>query len=260
MAASRLKIDIRRRKILELLEQEGQVTVAELSRRLGTTQTTLRNDLDTMAAEKRLVRVPGGALPRTQTAQDAPVEARDAFFAQKQAIAALTLEHIQDGDTLFLNSGSTTVYVAQALRARRRLCVVTNSLRAAAVLGQQPETHVVLLGGELNATYGFTCGDDAVQQLQRYQPAWAILSVDGVNAAQGVTTYHAEEAMVDRVMLQQAHNVIIAADHRKIGRAGFSGICRLSGHFTVITDQQAEAEELDAIRAVGAAVEVAQTI
>ena len=243
MAAGRLKIDIRRKRILELLAQNGQVTVAELSGLLNATQTTIRTDLDTMAAENRLVRIPGGP---------------DALAAQKRAIAAKVLSHIQDGDTLFLNSGSTTLRVAEALCARKRLCVVTNSIRAAEVLAGYPETHVVLLGGEINAIYGFTFGDDAVQQLGRYQPAWAILSVDGVNAVQGITTYHAEEAMVNRIMLQQAHRAIIAADRRKVGRAGFTGICRLDDRFTVITDSGAKPEELDEIRATGAAVEVAE--
>lgn len=257
--AGRLKIDIRRSRILELLAQNGQVTVAELSRLLETTQTTIRTDLDTMAAEGRLVRVPGGAIAAVPGQKNAAEEADDAFGAEKRAIAAQTLRHIQDGDTLFLNSGTTVLRVAEALCARRRLCVVTNSVGAAQVLARQPETHVVLVGGELNAVYGFTCGDDAIQQLGRYQPAWAILSVDGVNAAQGVTTYHAEEAMIDRMMLQQAHRTIIAADHRKIGRTGFTGICRLDSRFTVITDSGAKPEELEAIRAAGAAVETAET-
>ena len=259
MATGRLKIDIRRNKILELLAQNGQVTVAELSQLLDTTQTTIRTDLDTMAAEKRLVRIPGGAVavPAQAAQKDIPAERTDAFDVQKRAIAAQTLQHIQDGDTLFLNSGTTTLRIAEALCARKRLCVVTNSLRIAELLAGNPETHVVLLGGEINAIYGFTFGDDAIQQLGRYQPAWAILSVDGVNAAQGVTTYHAEEAMVNRMMLQKAHRTIIAADCRKIGRAGFTGIYQLDDHFTVITDSAAKREELDAIRAVGAAVEVA---
>ena len=258
MAAGRLKIDIRRNKILELLGQDGQVTVAELSRLLETTQTTIRTDLDTMAAEGRLIRIPGGALAAETRQKPAPESGADAFEAEKRAIAEQTLQHIRDGDTLFLNSGTTTLKVAEALCVRRRLCVVTNSIGAAQVLARQPQTHVVLIGGELNAMYGFTCGDDAIQQLERYQPAWAILSVDGVNAAQGVTTYHAEEAMLDRMMLRQAHRTIIAADHRKIGRAGFTGICRLDERFTVITDSGAKPEELEEIRAAGAAVEVAE--
>lgn len=103
MAAGRLKIDIRRNRILELLAQNGQVTVAELSQLLDTTQTTIRTDLDTMAAEKRLVRIPGGAVavPAQAAQKDIPAERTDAFDVQKRAIAAQTLQHIQDGDTLF---------------------------------------------------------------------------------------------------------------------------------------------------------------
>ena len=157
MAAGRLKIDIRRKRILELLAQNGQVTVAELSGLLNATQTTIRTDLDTMAAENRLVRIPGGAIAIPAQPVQTPVQeaAPDALAAQKRAIAAKVLSHIQDGDTLFLNSGSTTLRVAEALCARKRLCVVTNSIRAAEVLAGYPETHVVLLGGEINAIYGF---------------------------------------------------------------------------------------------------------
>ena len=247
MAAGRLKIDIRRKRILELLAQNGQVTVAELSGLLNATQTTIRTDLDTMAAENRLVRIPGGAIAIPAQPVQTPVQeaAPDALAAQKRAIAAKVLSHIQDGDTLFLNSGSTTLRVAEALCARKRLCVVTNSIRAAEVLAGYPETHVVLLGGEINAIYGFTFGDDAVQQLGRYQPAWAILSVDGVNAVQGITTYHAEESMVNRIMIQQAHRAIISADRRKVGRAGFHSIFRLDDRFTVISDSGARQAELD---------------
>ena len=120
MAAGRLKIDIRRKRILELLAQNGQVTVAELSGLLNATQTTIRTDLDTMAAENRLVRIPGGAIAIPAQPVQTPVQeaAPDALAAQKRAIAAKVLSHIQDGDTLFLNSGSTTLRVAEALCAR----------------------------------------------------------------------------------------------------------------------------------------------
>ena len=122
MAAGRLKIDIRRKRILELLAQNGQVTVAELSGLLNATQTTIRTDLDTMAAENRLVRIPGGAIAIPAQPVQTPVQetAPDALAAQKRAIAAKVLSHIQDGDTLFLNSGSTTLRVAEALCARKR--------------------------------------------------------------------------------------------------------------------------------------------
>lgn len=135
MAAGRLKIDIRRKKILELLAQNGQVTVTELSELLNATQTTIRTDLDTMAAENRLMRIPGGAIAVPAQPVQPPVQeaAPDTLAAQKRAIAAKTLSHIQDGDTLFLNSGSTTLRVAEALCVRKRLCVVTNSIRAAEV-------------------------------------------------------------------------------------------------------------------------------
>ena len=136
---------------------------------------------------------------------------------------------------------------------------MTNSLSAAAVLAQVPTVRVVLLGGEVNADYGFTYGGDAMQQLERYQPDWAVLSVDGVDAAQGLTTYHAEEAMIDRMMVHQARRVMITADHRKIGRAGFTKICDLGAGTVIVTDSGCDREALQALTQTGAQIRIART-
>ena len=234
MANGKLKIDIRRARILELLKQEGQLSIASLSKTLGVTQTTLRTDLDRLAADGLLVRVSGGAIPMPETA--AQTKAQISCAAEKTAIAKRVAAQIRDGDTLFLNSGTTTGLVAQMLREKNRLSVVTNSLSAAQTLGAVSGIRVVLLGGEINAEYGFTFGADAMEQLRRYQPSWAILSVDGVDAERGISTYHAEEAMIDRLMIQCAKKTILAADHRKIGRTGFSFVCSIFDGLRIVTD------------------------
>ena len=256
MAAGKLKIDIRRRQILELLGRSGQVTVCELSAALGATGVTIRSDLDALAASGQLQRVPGGAVlrPKRTEAPSAQIQC----LAEKQAIARAVLAHIADGSTLFINSGSTTFCAAQALEVRKRLNVVTNDLDTARLLAGRPDVRLVLLGGEVNADYGFTFGGDAMEQLQRYQPDWSILSVDGVDAAHGVTTYHAEEAIINRMMLERAHRAIIAADHRKLGRAGFTRICPLDSRFVVITDAGCPPEILAQLRETGAEVEAAE--
>lgn len=252
MASGKLKIDIRRKKIMELLARDGQVSVTELSEQLGVTQTTLRTDLDSLAADGLLVRVSGGAIPAPQKQPEQEISCAQ----EKTAIAKRILSHVHDGDTLFLNSGTTTLLIARYLCEKSRLSVVTNSLAVAQLLGATP-VRVVLLGGEINAEYGFTYGADAMEQLQRYQPTWAILSVDGVEAQHGISTYHAEEAMIDRLMIQCAGKTLLAADHRKIGRAGFSHVCNFFDGCYLVTDSACDRRALSELQQAGVPTDIA---
>ncbi len=257
MAGGKLKIDIRRQKILNMLKNEGQVTVKQLSNVLGTTPVTIRNDLDTLAQEARLVRTRGGAVKKTEDVQpDWRITdvSEIQLYEEKAAIAEKVLDYVHNGDTLFINSGTTTLMVAEALSKRRGLHVVTNSLAVASYMTRLPGIHVVLLGGELNANYGFTHGGDAVEQLGRYQPDWCILSVDGVDAEHGITTFHAEEVMIDRMMIEQSKKHIIVADHSKIGRAGFSRICGMHKQLITITSSGCERAALGRMEETGATV------
>ena len=253
MADSRLKIDIRRNRILSELRQNGSVTVAKLSEMLHATPVTIRNDLGALEQDGYLQRVKGGAVfsPRQSSSITPGLYARE---AEKKAIAHRVREMIQNGDTLFLNSGSTTYAVAAALKEHRNLNIVTNSLSVAAELGDHPSFRVILLGGEINAQYKFTYGGDAQEQLLRYQADWCILSVDGISADGGVTTYHAQEAILDKMMMEQSKRTLIAADHTKIGRTGFTKICSISPSLQLITDEQSDNQALHAMEVQGVSV------
>lgn len=233
MAAASLKIDARRQRILELLTQNGKVLVSELSALFGATPATIRSDLDALEQAGELERVQGGAICRVRLQ---PSAAQVAHLAEKQAIAAEVARRIPNGATLFLNAGTTTREIAAALRKHRNLNVVTNSIVVATELSGHPTFRVLLLGGELNVQYAFTCGGDAQEQLQKYQADFVILSIDGVCAESGVTTYHADEAIITRMMIEHAKHTIVAADHSKLGRVGFSLICPLIQVDTLITD------------------------
>lgn len=257
MADSKLKIDIRRDRILELLRQQGRVQVSDLSRALGTTPVTIRNDLDALERDGYLLRVQGGALLRDRSIPDWPAP-ETIRLAEKEAIARTIVEQVPDGSTLFLNSGTTTHCIARALAQRRSLNVVTNSLAVAMELGKQPMVHVLLLGGEINAQYGFTYGTDAEEQLRRYQALWAVLSVDGVSAQGGVTSFHAEETALDRMMIAHAKQVIIAADYSKIGRAGFTHICDAGAAVQLVTDRRCDPGAARELERLGVTVTLAQ--
>lgn len=249
MTDSRLKIDIRRKRILEQLRLEGKVTVSALCKSLGVTPVTIRNDLSILEQEGHLMRVQGGAVRRPGVVETGSSQIVNA--SQKQSIGHAIAQMVRDGDTLFINSGTTSEIVALELAARRNLNIVTNSLNVAARLGAVPSFRVLLVGGEINAQYGFTHGGDAQEQLSKYQADWAILSVDGISAKGGITTHHAEEAIIDRMMAAGAKQQLIAADSSKIGRAGFSRVCECSPMLTLVTNDGGDPEALQQLKECG---------
>jgi DeoR/GlpR family transcriptional regulator of sugar metabolism len=239
--AGELKIDTRRKKILEVLRRDGQVRVAQLSEALGATVVTIRSDLDALEQDGYLERTQGGAIQTMKNYYNLEFQRRkQEHLANKKAIAAMAASLVRDGDTLFINSGTTTYFTAVELKQRKNLNVVTNSISVAVELGGLPSFRVILLGGDINAQYSFTYGEDVKEQISRYRANWAILSVDGVNPGTGITTYHAEESVIDRIMIERAQTAAIVADSSKLGRESFSLISALSRGTVLITDREAD--------------------
>lgn len=230
-----VKIAARRESIMQLLIRMKKVSIAELSERLGVSLVTVRNDLDVLAESGELVRVAGGAILSAQGMQST---AAISHYQEKKEIARKAAALIEDGDTLFINSGTTTQLFAKALSDKRNLNIVTNSLSVATELGAVASFRVILLGGSVNSQYGFTSGADAQEHLHRFSADWAVLSVDGISARGDISTCHAEEAIIDRIMIQRAKRVLVVADHTKIGRAGFSFVERCNDKIEILTSQE----------------------
>lgn len=246
MASSKLKIDARRQKILQILSRDGQVRVSELSKQLDATPVTIRSDLDSLEKDGFLERIQGGAVQSAGNAYHMDfLQRRQQNSAVKKRLAAAVTDMIRDGDTIFLNSGTTTYYIAVELKKRKNLNIVTNSISAAVELGDHPTFRVILLGGDLNAQYSFTHGSDAQEQLRTYRADYCILSVDGISSETGVTTYHAEEAVMDRLMIERAACTIVAAESRKLGREGFSHVCEAEQIDWLVTDDAVSREAAD---------------
>ena len=213
--------------------KDGKVYIADLSQRFGASLVTIRSDLDFLAEEGKLVRMSGGGI--------LPSDNHDAkssivHYEEKLIIAEKAAALIQDGDTLFINSGTTTQLVAKKLANKRNLNIVTNSLSVATELGNIPSFRVILLGGSINSQYGFTYGADAQEHLSHFAADWAILSIDGVSNEGTLSTFHAEEAIIDRIMIAKSKHILIVADSTKIGRTGFSYVEKCNEKIQVLTN------------------------
>ena len=251
MAEGKLKIDIRRKKILEILKRDGKVFVSELCKTLGVTPVTIRTDLDTLESDGYVERISGGAV---YLGDGASLRTDIPKLHEKEEIAEKVVAMIKDGDTVFINSGTTTEVVASALMVRHGLNIVTNSLAAAAALRGASSFRIIMLGGELNAQYGFTYGADAEEKLGSIHADWAILSVDGVSADSGITTYHAEEAAINRIMIERSERALITADYTKIGRTGFMKICDTRADIAIVTNTDSDTAELSRLSECGVLV------
>jgi DeoR/GlpR family transcriptional regulator of sugar metabolism len=151
-------------------------------------------------------------------------------------IAAAAAVLVRDGETLFINSGTTAYYTALELKRRKNLNIVTNSIPIALELADYPSFRVTLLGGSINAQYSFTFGSNALEQLRQYRAQKTILSMDGIDVEAGLTTYHAEEATLNRIMMDRSDDTIVVAEGSKLGRESFSFVAVVSPVSLLVTD------------------------
>ena len=244
-----LNISDRRTRIVQMVNRDGRVRVADLSRLFGISEVTIRNDLSELENMDLLERTHGGATRTNKSYYRLTVQERMATNkSEKLAIAARAVAMINEGDTIFLNSGTTSMFIAQALKGIKNLLVVTNSPLAAQELGYSTECEVVLVGGNYDGKMAFTYGDDAVTQISRYRAGKFFFSCDGISATSGVMTYSTHEVDVNRKFMENSATVIAVADYSKIGhtsRISMGGIACLDA---LVTNACADAGELETIR------------
>ncbi|MFA5570343.1 MAG: DeoR/GlpR family DNA-binding transcription regulator [Sphaerochaetaceae bacterium] len=251
------KLNARRREIVEILGRENVVRVAQLSQYFGTSEVTIRSDLMELEQIGVLERIPGGALQTLKNYYTMDYHQRKAQnIDEKKRIAEVATSLVKDGETLLISAGTTTYYLALELKKLTNLKILTNSVSVATELGYNPTFKIVLLGGSFNSQYLFTYGDDAVEQLRGYRADKLFLSVDGVNVDSGLSTYHAEESGLVKLMLERSSTKIVIADHSKVGRESYSRLGSLEHIDYFITDKKSDAQLLKEIRSAG--VEVLQ--
>jgi DeoR family transcriptional regulator of aga operon len=259
-SAPRLLSGERRREIVARVERDGRVTVDELARHYGVSAVTIRTDLEALARAGALSRSHGGALPRaTAIVPDEPINAKAMrHHAQKRRIAQAAARLIRSGDTIILDSGSTTAEIAKQIRSLKLtgLTVITNALNIAQELAELTHVRVIMLGGMLRPLSRSLVGSAAEQALTRLHADRLFLGVDGIDATVGITTPDQLEATLNASMIHSAGETIAVADASKLGRRSLSVIAPVNSVRKLITDQGASAEQVAALRAQGIEVEL----
>lgn len=248
--------DERRSQIAELVMDRGRQSVERLAERFAVSPETIRRDLARLSEEGRVRKVHGGA-------QKAPLHTEGTFSERmaedapaKAAIAARLREVVRPGETLFIDTGSTTLAAARALAAVPGLTVVTNSHAVAAAFGAS--AHVFLLGGVYRADNRQTVGPLAIEQISRFQADRAILTVAALDAKAGAMDADFDEAHVARAMIANARTTVVLAAAAKFGRRAAFAVCRPQDIDLVVTDRPPPAELAMVLHGAGASVLVAE--
>lgn len=247
----------RHQRILAILSRSGATTVAQLAADLGVSGMTVRRDLQTLDEQGLLIKTYGGAIPaELNTSREIPYISKSLANAEaKQRIGRRAAALISEGDTIILDSGSTTLEVARQIEAAS-LMVVTNDVAIAYTLGLRPGISVALPGGLMQPNLYTLLRPEAVQFMSDLRVGKVFLAADAVHLEFGVTNRSLEEVPVKQAMIRAAHEVILVADSTKFGKEVFARVCQLEAVHRVITDADAPPELVSQLQARGIAVEL----
>jgi DeoR family transcriptional regulator, fructose operon transcriptional repressor len=248
--------ETRRRQLLDLIARRGYATLDELVRAMGVSESTVRRDLEALDLAGSIKRTHGGAVVSGEVrGMPAFDERTAAATAEKRAIGRAVAGMIDDGETVLLDGGTTTLEIARAL-VGRSVQVVTNSLAIAQLLAAAKETDLILIGGYVYPRTAVAMGPLAVATMQGIRVRRAVLGAGGI-VAEGVYNSNSLLVETERQMMKCGQEVLIVADHSKFGRLSLSRLCGLDEVHRVVTDPGLPGEYRDLLERSGVAVQVA---
>ena len=242
----------RRENIKKMLDSEGVVNAQELAGRFGVSTETIRRDLEILEKDGLIRRVHGGAVSLRRHINESAYQSRIMEHTpEKRAIAAKVAELIDDGDTVLISPGTTTLEVATFLTSKKNLTVITNSLPIAIQLTENPDINVCCLGGRVRGEDYAATGILSLENLELYNADKLILGVGCVSPEKGVTDYRMEEALILRRFTEAAPCIIGVADSSKFGQEAGFRICPVEKLDCLVTDEGADAKTRKIYRKLG---------
>lgn len=235
-----LYLEERRQAILELVQRVGRVSVADLSHQFGVSGVTIRADLQALAERNLVVRTHGGAVPAAAgISQLALAMRRQQQVAKKGRIGEAGAAMVADGDAIYLDSSSTSLAIAQHLKAHRHVTIVTNALAVAQEMLDAPGVEVVMSGGSLQKETASLIGVDGLAWLDRYNIRTGFFGAHGISDPEGLTDVNAEQAAFKRPLVAKSHRVVAVLDSTKWNQIGLASFAALDEIDVIITDMDA---------------------
>ena len=242
----------RRNAILEKLQVERRVVVSELSALYDVSEETIRRDLDKLENDGYAIKSYGGAVINENSNLDLPYNVRkNTNVLGKQKIAALISEMVHDGDNIMLDASSTAVAIAKAIKNKKDLTVITNSLEIALELIETPGCNVISTGGVATGSSFALVGSVTDKTLRSYYVDKAIISCKGINMYAGFTESDERHANNKASMFYMAKTKILAIDSSKFNKIAFAKIGDLKEISKIVTDKKPEEEWLQKFEELG---------
>ena len=232
--------------------------VNSLSKELGVSEVTIRNDLTRLEQKNMLIRARGGAIKLDRVGIDFTLSDKNKqHFEEKKYIGQAAAELIEEGDTIILDSGTTTFEIAKNLLKLADLTVITNALNVASQLAEHKNVNVIIPGGFLRKNSLSLVGATAEESFRNYFCDKLFLAVDGFSTAHGLSTPNVEEAHLNRIMIGISKKVIVVTDSSKFLKRSFAFIAPISEVDVVVTDSGIPLEEQKRLENAGIQVVIA---
>lgn len=248
----------RRVWILNKLEETGQVDVISLSKALNVSEVTIRNDLKRLEQKHALIRARGGAFKIERVGMDFTLSDKNKQHnEQKTRIGKAAAALIEEGDTIILDSGTTTLEITKNLSGIGELTVITNALNIASQLAEHPRINVIIPGGFLRKNSLSLIGTTAEESFKNYFCDKLFLAVDGFSVVYGLSTPNVEEAHLNKMMMSISKQVIVVADSSKFLKRSFAFIAPIADIDVLITDRGIPVEDQKKLESAGIKVIIA---
>ncbi|MEK3888100.1 DeoR/GlpR family DNA-binding transcription regulator [Bacillus sp. FSL K6-3431] len=234
----------RKKIIMDEIDIRGKVRVVSLAEQLQVSNETIRRDLEALEKTEKLKRVYGGAVKSSYEDGEPPYQQRQIINREEKiSIGKQASLLINDGDTIFLDTGTTVLEAAKFIEGFKRLTIITNSLPTANFLKDSLSQglfrgKLIILGGEVSPDQQSVSGYLCEEMLKNFYVDKAFLSVGGVSVKTGISDYDLNESAISKIVTSYSNEVIVLADHSKIGVQSFSSIITLDKIDVIISDKE----------------------
>lgn len=245
----------RRQAILTRLKEVKSICLADIAAEFNVSTMTIRRDLRRMAEQEIVTLVHGGAVLNEGTASLPAVKARTDFMRQeKSRIAVYCASLVQEGNAIFLDTGSTAAYIAECLQDRQNIAVLTNSILVMNILAHAKGIQLIAIGGFYSDEHKGFFGDVTRRTLEGFHIDIAFCGAGAIDIDKGITSQLPEDGVIKQTMRKQSRQIVIAIDHSKIGSIGFIKICNIADVDKIVTDKKAPAAFIEQAQKLGTPV------
>lgn len=247
----------RLRMIMGNIYDQEKVVVHDLARQFGRSSSSIRLDLAELESRGLIVRTHGGALLADGAADDLILTKKflqlrtESNREEKQRIGEAAVELIHDGDSIMMDGGSTTYFVAKNLRKKRGLTIITTSISLLPLLLEIADAKIFLTGGMVYRDFEDTIGEISLESIRRFKPDHTIIGIDGISLEQGLTSTEPTIAPLKRQMVAESKDLIVVSDSSKFGKVCVLSVAELKEVSTIVTDKQVSEEWVEKLRSLG---------